>query len=58
VIHGAKDLQPEEASRVYAKAFPNAKFSIIENAEHFPFHTQPTEFAAVVTEFLSMSLSK
>jgi proline iminopeptidase len=58
VIHGAKDLQPEEASRAYAKAFPNANFRIIDNAEHFPFHTQPAEFAAVVTEFLNTSLSK
>ena len=58
VIHGAKDLQSEEASRTYVKAFPNAKFRIIDNAEHFPFHTQPAEFAAVVAEFLSTSLSQ
>jgi len=58
VIHGAKDLQPVQASRMYVEAFPNAKFRIIDNAEHFPFHTQPAEFSAVVTEFLSTSLSK
>jgi len=58
VIHGAKDLQPEQASRTYAKAFPNAKFRIIDSAEHFPFHTQPAEFAAAVTEFLTTSLSQ
>jgi proline iminopeptidase len=53
VIHGAKDLQPEQASRGFASAFPNAKFRIIDNAEHFPFHTQATEFATVVAEFLA-----
>jgi len=53
VIHGAKDLQPEEASRTYVKALPHAEIRIIENAEHFPFHTHPAEFAAVVAEFLS-----
>jgi proline iminopeptidase len=58
VIHGANDLQPEQASRRYAKAFPNAKFRIIENAEHFPFHTQPREFVAVVAEFLTGLLQK
>jgi proline iminopeptidase len=58
VIHGAKDLQPEEASRSYATVFANAKFRIIDNAEHFPFHTQPTEFAAVVAEFLAGLLQR
>jgi proline iminopeptidase len=57
VIHGANDLQPEEASRRYVKTFPNAKFRIIENAEHFTFHTQPMEFAKVIAEFLT-GLSK
>ena len=58
VIHGAKDLQPVEASRMYVEAFPNAKFRVIDNAEHFPFHTQPMEFAKAITEFLSASLPK
>jgi proline iminopeptidase len=58
VIHGDKDLQPEQASRTYANAFPNAKFRIINNAEHFPFHTQPAEFAAAAVEFLTASLAR
>lgn len=58
VIHGAKDVQPEEASRAYVEAFPNAKFRVIEGAEHFPFHTQPAEFAKVIVEFLNASLPK
>jgi len=53
VIHGEKDLQPERASRMYAQAFPNVEFKVIRNASHFAFSEQPTEFAAVVGEFLS-----
>ncbi len=52
VVHGADDLQTEEASRIYVDAFPNARFHVIEDATHFPFHEQPEEFAAVVGEFL------
>ena len=53
VIHGEKDLQPEEASRMYAQAFPNAEFKVIGNASHFAFSEQPEEFAAAVGGFLS-----
>ena len=52
VIHGDKDLQPEKASQMYADAFPNAKFQIIQNASHFAFSEQPEAFARVVNEFL------
>jgi proline iminopeptidase len=52
VIHGANDLQPEQASRMYAEAFPNAEFRVIQNAGHFSFDDQPEEFARVVSEFL------
>ncbi len=53
VIHGANDLQPEKASRVYAEAFSNSKFVVIENASHFPFEEQHERFAAVIDEFLN-----
>jgi len=53
VIHGADDLQPEEASRTYVDAFPNARFHIIEGATHFAFYEQPEEFSAVTGKFLS-----
>jgi proline iminopeptidase len=53
VIHGDKDLQPEKASRMYADAFPNADFRIIQNAGHFSFQDQPEAFALAVSEFLS-----
>jgi proline iminopeptidase len=52
VIHGADDLQSESASRIYADAFPNAEFVVIQNASHFSFEQQPDEFANVVTNFL------
>jgi proline iminopeptidase len=38
VIHGANDLQPESASRLYAQAFPNARFEVIEYV--FALHDQ------------------
>lgn len=55
VIHGANDLQTEETTRVYAEAFPNARFQAIEQAGHFPFLEQPQAFAQVVGEFLGRS---
>ena len=53
VIHGQNDLQPEKASRLYAELFPNSKFQVIQNAGHFSFGDQPSEFARIVGEFLS-----
>jgi proline iminopeptidase len=53
VIHGADDLQTEEASRIYVDAFPNARFQVIEDATHFSFYEQPDEFSAATSEFLS-----
>jgi proline iminopeptidase len=52
VIHGAEDLQPGETSRVYADAFPNAEFQVIEKAGHFAFEEQPAIFADIVAGFL------
>lgn len=53
VIHGAKDLQSEAASRLYVDAFPNAQFAVIEDASHFAFGEKPEEFAKIVIDFLS-----
>ena len=52
VIHGADDLQSEDASRIYAQAFPNAQFEVIESAGHFAFEEQPQAFVQVVGRFL------
>ncbi len=52
VIHGKNDLQSEAASRMYAEAFPNARFVTIENASHFSFEDQPGQFAHIVEAFL------
>jgi proline iminopeptidase len=51
VLHGAGDLQPEAASRLYSEAFPNARFQVIESATHFMFEEQPEAFAAAVEQF-------
>jgi proline iminopeptidase len=53
VIHGADDLQPEEVTRVYVEAFPNATLSVIKGAEHEPYADQPEAFASVVSAFLN-----
>jgi len=52
VIHGDKDLQPEQASRSYVDVFQNAEFRVIPNAGHFVFNDQPETFASVVGAFL------
>jgi proline iminopeptidase len=52
VLHGADDLQSEAATRMYADAFPNAEFAIIQNTGHFSFEEQPDQFAALVQAFL------
>jgi proline iminopeptidase len=53
VIHGALDLQPEAASRLYAGAFPNARFQVIAGATHFPFEEGPQAFGDAVGGFLN-----
>jgi proline iminopeptidase len=53
VIHGERDLQPEQASRLYADAFPNGRLAVIKNAGHFSFSEQPKEFSKVVRKFLN-----
>ena len=53
VIHGAGDLQPEKASRLYVEAFPNARLAIVEGATHFPYAEQPQQFAQIVGDFLN-----
>jgi pimeloyl-ACP methyl ester carboxylesterase len=52
VIHGANDLQPEQASRTYVDAIAGAKLAVLPNAGHFSFADQAQAFSAVVGEFL------
>jgi len=52
VMHGADDLQSEAASRMYADAFPNPEFMVIQEAGHFSFEEQPTVFAHLIGDFL------
>jgi proline iminopeptidase len=53
VLHGAGDLQPEAASRLYAEALPQARFQVIADTTHFMFEERPAAFAAAVAEFLA-----
>jgi proline iminopeptidase len=52
VIHGAKDLQPESASRGYVDVIAGAKLTVLPNAWHFPFVDQATAFADAIGSFL------
>lgn len=52
VIHGQKDLQSENASRLYADLLPNSKFEVIPQAGHFPFYEQAVNFAKITGQFL------
>ncbi len=54
VIHGANDLQSEEASRQYSNLFPHAQFVVISNAGHFSFEEQPEQFAKAISSFLEI----
>jgi pimeloyl-ACP methyl ester carboxylesterase len=38
---------------MYEETFPNAEFTVIENAGHFSFEEQPDDFARVVSQFLA-----
>lgn len=53
VIHNGDDLQTEERSRVYADAFPNSQFEVIEGVEHFFYNEQAGKFADLLKKFLN-----
>ena len=55
VVHGNDDLQSEAASRIYAEAFPNAEFVVIEGAAHNAFEEQPGEFAEIMAAKVSQN---
>jgi proline iminopeptidase len=52
ILHGAEDLQTEQASRIYLEIYPNARFEVIPGATHFAFEENAQEFGRVVWEFL------
>ena len=54
VIHGAEDaFQAKSASRLYAEAFPQGEFRLVEGGGHFLFLNQPEVFEEVLGEFLA-----
>ena len=52
IVHGAEDLQPEEASRIYLDIYPDGQFEVISGASHFAFEEQLEAFARTVGDFL------
>jgi len=53
ILHGGRDIQPQDASALYAQVLPNAEFRVLPEAGHFLFADDPAQFAAVVSEFLA-----
>ena len=52
VVHGALDLQSENADRQYASCFPNSTLAVIQGAGHFMYDEQPEVFSQLVGKFL------
>jgi proline iminopeptidase len=52
VIHGAADPIPFQSTKTYADEIPGARFSVIQQAGHFPWLEQPTAFFTQVNNFL------
>ncbi len=53
VIWGAKDrIVPAGHARLAKAAMPGARLEIFEDAGHFPHHSSPDRFAAVLTDFM------
>lgn len=55
VLHGADDIQSEEASRTYSNTFPNATFVSIPKAGHFMWLDNEAAFIEAIKEFLGNS---
>jgi proline iminopeptidase len=63
VLHGDDDIVPEQASRSYVEALPNAKLHVFKSgktsglggAGHALFTDQPEAFAKILGEFLQSS---
>ena len=54
IIQGSKDkVCPPEEAEFLAKKIKNARVSIIDNAGHAPFLTQPDKVNALIEEFIS-----
>jgi len=53
VVHGEANLQPVQASRVYAELIPGAQLSVLPSARHAPYHTHPEAVAQAVGPFLT-----
>jgi proline iminopeptidase len=52
VVHGARDVVPESASREWASALSGARLLVIPGAGHLPYADKPVFFYSRVSEFL------
>ena len=53
VVHGALDLQTENADRLYGSSFPNSSLALVQGAGHFMYDEQPEAFSQIVERFLN-----
>jgi pimeloyl-ACP methyl ester carboxylesterase len=54
LLWGADDkVVSVDYGRRYAKAFPNARLEVIEDAGHYGYLERPDAFAASITKFLA-----
>jgi alpha-beta hydrolase superfamily lysophospholipase len=54
LVWGAQDsVIPVEHAEVAHQAMPGSRLEVFPNAGHFPFHTDPQRFVAVLEDFLA-----
>jgi proline iminopeptidase len=53
MIYGDNDIIAKESLTDYLENIPNLKFVTIENANHFPFETQPEKFGEIISARLN-----
>jgi proline iminopeptidase len=52
IIHGDKDINPIEGSKLYHSLLTNSTLEVIPGADHFPYECNPAEFAKLAGDFL------
>ncbi|HCJ34051.1 MAG TPA: hypothetical protein DHV65_07090 [Ktedonobacter sp.] len=52
IIQGEKDLRPNWSSKQVAQLLPNARYAVIQDAEHFLWLTHPQELRKLLRDFL------
>jgi len=52
IIQGEKDLRPNWSSKQVAQLLPNARYAVIQDAEHCLWLTHPQELRKLLRDFL------